>query len=719
MQKFLEFIDLFPFNFGLTFKKERTYKTQIGGLLSIIYYIFIGFCAIFFSYDMREKMQPKLDQESGFLSKNILANLTEHNYFAGFYMKNKTSAAILDNKYFETDFYFIHQNETKQKIKPKRCNELNSPNLNYKDIFQGNPIYLKEGVCLDIEENNLKQSQLNISAFLSGFHIRVKCIKQKDGNCVVNSTLNDLFMNDTIHFFYYNTVNDPNNFEDPLKTSLSEYPIYMNVGFTKIINLYYRIVKIDSDKGLLFENFQSYYDLSADNLDSNYRLNSYNKDYTGDIYLILIDNKFTNKSTFIKRTYSKLQDVFAKLAGIMSTLSIIGKIITGFYTFACFNLEMINCIFKLKSLNIKTKLPPVGIKEVINKIPQKSNNNFNKINIKNYNKYNKGSNYYSSNISSNNSRKRILNSNNSKFKENEYFFDSNTINFNKTSKMNDYSQTQNNKNHFKETNINNYGNPSDINNKEINKNHEIIKFNEITQNISLSNNFNAKHLLEPQSNLDLDKTDRKLNEIEKSKIDGTNINNGNKKYKRNFIKEIAIMNIDINHVSKSKPQTLNDKKDGFSKIENKIKQFNKRHRKDYNFLIINFWEILQEKICFTSCLNKNFKKNKMNYQLYLNELSEYMEINRTLEMQSQLLILKHLILNSNQIQATDYLECMLLHRFENENKNEAEANKLESLKNVYEFYSIAKREKETGNINEIDERILNSLNQELKEIFDV
>lgn len=92
---------------------------------------------------MRQKMHPKLTEEFYYLDNSILGNLTEENFLLGFYIKNEKSDSILKNKYFETKFYYVDENDKYIHLKFKNCTELASPKINYTAIFRGFPEYLK------------------------------------------------------------------------------------------------------------------------------------------------------------------------------------------------------------------------------------------------------------------------------------------------------------------------------------------------------------------------------------------------------------------------------------------------------------------------------------------------------------------------------------------------------------------------------------------------
>lgn len=47
MNKILQSIDIFPYTFGLTFKMQRSYKTEVGGFISNIIYL-LFFVLVYF-----------------------------------------------------------------------------------------------------------------------------------------------------------------------------------------------------------------------------------------------------------------------------------------------------------------------------------------------------------------------------------------------------------------------------------------------------------------------------------------------------------------------------------------------------------------------------------------------------------------------------------------------------------------------------------------------
>jgi hypothetical protein len=87
-------------------------------------------------------------------------------------------------------------------------------------------------------------------------------------------------------------------------------------------------------------------DLKKSELIKKNKLNNYDNDYAGKISLLTIDIYFNNKLQYVKRVYSKIQDVFANIAGIMNFLTVLGKIIVGFYSTFAFEEDLINSVFK-------------------------------------------------------------------------------------------------------------------------------------------------------------------------------------------------------------------------------------------------------------------------------------------------------------------------------------------------------------------------------------
>ena len=101
MERFLKSLDLFPYMFGLTFKKETSYKTQFGGCASILYFTLILICAIVFSENLREQKDPKLVFRKNFYRENnILNKLTKYNFFFGIFMEKIDPELIIFENIF-------------------------------------------------------------------------------------------------------------------------------------------------------------------------------------------------------------------------------------------------------------------------------------------------------------------------------------------------------------------------------------------------------------------------------------------------------------------------------------------------------------------------------------------------------------------------------------------------------------------------------------------
>lgn len=120
-------------------------------------------------------------------------------------------------------------------------------------------------------------------------------------------------------------------------------------------------------------------------------------------------------------------------------------------------------------------------------------------------------------------------------------------------------------------------------------------------------------------------------------------------------------------------------------------------------------------ICFKKLENENLRKRQKYYNLYQNELLKYLEINKIIDMQSNILLLKNIILNENQDEGLNYYESYFVPN--DYSLKEQETKRLEDLSNMYQYYKLNVK-KDFGKINKIDKKIFDNLNQELKAIFD-
>ena len=87
--------------------------------------------------------------------------------------------------------------------------------------------------------------------------------------------------------------------------------------FTSTKNIYFHSLKVFSDDGIFFHHIKNYFSLVLDSQESkmNYDIK------TSTLFLIQIGNDFD----YYKRFYSKLQDIFAKIGGMVGIIIVIVK----------------------------------------------------------------------------------------------------------------------------------------------------------------------------------------------------------------------------------------------------------------------------------------------------------------------------------------------------------------------------------------------------------
>lgn len=130
----------------------------------------------------------------------------------------------------------------------------------------------------------------------------------------------------------------PDNYDQPfvffLKTGAR---IYGSVENTKLVNMFWKEVEVNTDKGLVFENIETKTTLSLDNiiidtLDRGSGKTRYEKDPNGGIgdAKVAVPQSFiefnlysSNNKLIFNRQYSKLVDVFANIGGISEVIGFV------------------------------------------------------------------------------------------------------------------------------------------------------------------------------------------------------------------------------------------------------------------------------------------------------------------------------------------------------------------------------------------------------------
>ena len=177
----------------------------------------------------------------------------------------------------------------------------------------------------------------------------------KNGNKCKSKEDIDYYLNGTFVSVEFTDISlDPSNYSYPNTPILGELYSTVSNSFFREMHLFLKAVQFKSDRGLVFSsiNTQDYIQL----------------DYTNELFSLKTQTKFcslslkvTNRIDVYERKYTKFQSTLANIGGIMKAATILGQIITYFYSSISYELNLINKIFFIsnekanQTSNISTK----------------------------------------------------------------------------------------------------------------------------------------------------------------------------------------------------------------------------------------------------------------------------------------------------------------------------------------------------------------------------
>lgn len=662
MERFLKIIDLFPYNFGLTFKKQKSYQTEFGGCVSIIYLILILVCAIIFSENLRKKKDPKLVfREDLYHENNILEKLTNENFVFGVFMKDVNPELIIYENLFKINALYEDTDKKTHIMKLGKCEEIYKNNKKLEHLFEEHNKLFSYGVCLDMDSANTKTK---IDPYKTRVQFEIKCKKKERSNCVYDKELRNLMLNTTLELYLFDTFFDANNADNPLKESVKMQDIYMNPELERFFHIGYEALRIETDNGFFLENSIFDSSLNAEEIYKKEKLNNYDSDYKGEITILTVEIFFQNRIRSIKRVYTKIQDVFASMAGIMNILTIAGKIIVSIYSSFAFDQDLINSIFKKKhiddSIFKKHYLMELKVKNDLFNNDKSNSNMENKFKLSYLKSEQREDNYKFYQVDS-------KNKNNTKSTLNKIDADSSN-----------------------ELRI--IDNKNNINN---NQNFDNSCFKTLKSGIANESG------VSPSSDRYVSKDEKDIINIEpqrKSIIDKLQDNSD--------MKDIIL---DANE----KNQANLENSSNSEKKASKFKLYMEKMDSKNNFMSFSLTELVRRCLFTENNLPKELQEKNKLFKAYIDELSYTREIDKVIEMQFKFDFIQFVLLDEHHRYAFNHIRYLSIYEKQKEEKAEDH--------DIMKMFKLENHFKEllngNGNVSKIDKKILSNLNEEMIGLF--
>ncbi len=347
MSKILLAIDKLGKDFKFNIKGDN-FRTYIGGLISISYYIGAVVLAYYFGKDVYYKENPNFLQMNDIADSYPSFNFTSQNFFFAFGIKNQ-KGHVHNFSYFDAGFIQFNGQQVVKKLYPVKCNQI------YDEKFI-NKHKISQFYCFDIDYKI--QGYWDSYPIHYAFYLLKRCNNETEKRlnikCATNEEFRDTFKNTYLAYIIQNNKINPSNFSKPYKEVMNYGNEVVNIDKIYNKDLFFSLANVTDDVGLVFEEntVQTYFELD------NIRTFGGKAETLGDYHTLF--RIFVSKNyNLYSRSYLRLPDVIANVGGFLDLVMIF---IEYLYSFYLDNNYMAFLYKKLFKLEIDTEIEENGEK---------------------------------------------------------------------------------------------------------------------------------------------------------------------------------------------------------------------------------------------------------------------------------------------------------------------------------------------------------------------
>ena len=323
------------------------YGTLFGFLMSIIAVLAICTCSVYFVVEMFDTKNVMSYNSVENPQIPLSINFTSDTFYFTIAIEDpNTYECIRDESIYNIKAYYkvatrqedggLNWEVTPVELEP--C-QLEKFPPTYKEIFAKRT--LEQKYCIKNFNYTIEGTFLHdkYSFIMFDFY---KCENTtENGNSCKSQNEIDYYLNGTFASIEFTDISlDPSNYSNPDSPILGE--IYSTVGnsFFKEMHLYLKAVTFNSDRGLVFSSIKSKDYIQLDYLNDMFTLKTQEN-------FCSFTLKLSNRIDVYVRTYTKFQTTLANIGGIFKAISVIGEVLTFFYSRTSFELNLTNKIFNV------------------------------------------------------------------------------------------------------------------------------------------------------------------------------------------------------------------------------------------------------------------------------------------------------------------------------------------------------------------------------------
>ena len=345
--KLLRQIDIFGETIKLTFKKQETAKTVIGGITTLILILLINFILVIMSLEIFQKLKPVVTVEDiiqPFRPNMTLNKMTlpisvivqdENNkiyhHVNKFTMEAISATVVIENNGTLTNTF--------ENLNLILCEPSYFPSLTNDSFYNSG---LNNYFCF--ENLNVSIGGYWDSSYTKYLRVSVKpCRNSSESKviCAQESEINEYFENTNLYFslYYQNTILNTQQYSNPSSPYITTNDKSIQYGASKLFQMYFRTDTLISDNGFLVETNEmtnvTLFDISNYDITNN----------SNDGYLVEFDFYSSNYKKIYRRSYLKIQAVLAQVGAISNILIHIGSVICYVFSKVRLNKHILNKIY--------------------------------------------------------------------------------------------------------------------------------------------------------------------------------------------------------------------------------------------------------------------------------------------------------------------------------------------------------------------------------------
>lgn len=354
MYNYFLVLDSFGINMSFYLKGYKNFRSNFGGLATIIIYIVSIICGFIFVNEMLVKKNPTISTASA-----VYPNPTKLYYPDNIFFMigiNVDSVPFIDETIYRPMGYIrtkINGTESliERNVSLDICSNVFDEKYKYYESIKH--LNLNNFYCLSLDKNKndgINNDELFINEFWGneGFQmLQIKiyncsAIAENKSECASNEIIKEKLKSPIVTYYTLKNYIDTSNYKNPYVRGLQETFYY--VSYKKFISAteYIKHVKINSDIGYLFYKLEVNEDSTVDSMVE------YSEIEQDDGKIFTMSIQLTNKIDIYNRSYYKLQDLGADVGAIYGTLHMIFQILFGLYNSSKLFLNIMNNFFLIK-----------------------------------------------------------------------------------------------------------------------------------------------------------------------------------------------------------------------------------------------------------------------------------------------------------------------------------------------------------------------------------